>query len=53
MTEKNTTVTGGQEDQFVGNVGTANSKATLKLTATRNSTSLVKNITQITGAVGQ
>lgn len=39
------------EDQFVGS-GTANAKATLRLTLTRNSTALIKNISQITGAVG-
>ncbi len=39
------------EDQFVGS-GTANAKATLRLTLTRNSTSLIKNISAITGAVG-
>jgi hypothetical protein len=39
------------EDQLVGS-GTSAAKATLRLTLTRNSTSLVKNISQITGAVG-
>lgn len=39
------------EDQFVGS-GTSAAKATLRLTLTRNSTGLVKNIQDILGAVG-
>jgi hypothetical protein len=39
------------EDQFMGS-GTAAAKSTLRLTLTRNSTSLTKNIQTILGAVG-
>lgn len=41
------------EDQFTGSVGTANTKTTLKLVLDRTATTITKNITQVTGAVGQ